>query len=66
MKCPNCNSDNVRPDGRHYFGAEVQYCPDCGSWFTRNGDSILFQSDGGDDVPDEIALNLIDDERSDD
>lgn len=50
--CPNCNSSYVVPDGRKYGGEPVLYCTECTSWFLDNGTTILFQSDGGDDIPD--------------
>lgn len=51
--CPNCNSMLVVPDGRHFEGKSVLNCRECSSWFTAAGDPVLFEDDGGDDVPDE-------------
>lgn len=51
--CPNCSSDLVVPDGRKLEGIRVLYCRNCYSWFDEEyGETVLFQADGGDDVPD--------------
>lgn len=52
-ECPNCNSAHVVPDGRTINGCAVLYCTNCYSWFDAvYYEPVLFESDGGDDVPD--------------
>jgi len=52
--CPNCGNRHIVIDGRKLNGVTVLFCGYCTSWFTdEKSMPVLFQADGGDDVPDE-------------